>query len=273
MTGFRDRVVVITAAGSGIGRATALAFAREGARLHLVDRRPDRLEQVRAEALTRGSPEAVAHEVDCTDGDAVERLAETVFAAAGRVDVLQNGVGVIVARPVERLRPEDWRWALDQNLWSVVHGVQAFVPRMLAQGGESHLVNIASVAGLVGFPFTAAYSASKAAVVGLSEALCAELHGRGIAVTLVCPGMVRSNLLADGILELPGRWGERLQWVHDHLGPAPEPLAEQILDAVRHRRPLLAPAPGLAGAWYLKRLSAGLYHRLVRRLLRGVVER
>jgi NAD(P)-dependent dehydrogenase (short-subunit alcohol dehydrogenase family) len=262
MSYFRDRVAVVTGAGSGIGRATAHLLAREGARVHAVDIRADRLEEAVRPGIT-------THVVDCAAAAAVEELARAVFAAEGRVDLLQNGVGVIIAGPVERLTLERWRRSLDLNLWSVIHGVQAFVPRMLEQGGaRAHLCNIASVAGLVGFPYTAAYSASKAAVVGLSEALSAELHRRGVSVTCVCPGLVRTSLLADGELALPGRFGEQLRWFHDHLGPRPGPVAWKILRAVEKDRPLLVPSLGFKAAWLAKRASAGLYDRVVRRLMR-----
>jgi NAD(P)-dependent dehydrogenase (short-subunit alcohol dehydrogenase family) len=262
MSYFRNRVAVVTGAGSGIGRATAHLLAREGARVHAVDIRADRLEEACRPGIT-------THVVDCADAGAVEELARAVFAAEGRVDLLQNGVGVIIAGPVERLTTRQWRRALDLNLWSVIHGVQAFVPRMLEQSGaRAHVCNIASVAGLVGFPYTAAYSASKAAVVGLSEALSAELHRRGVGVTCVCPGMVRTSLLADGELALPGRFNEQLRWFHDNLGPPPEPVARAILRAVKADRPLVAPALGFKAAWLGKRASVELYNRIVRQLMR-----
>jgi len=266
---FEDHVCVITGAGSGIGRATALLLAGQRARLHLVDIRIDHVESVRQEAHNHGCRHAVSHVLDCADAEAVQALAADVLQEEGRVDLLQNGVGVIVAGPVERLTLEEWRRVVDLNLWSVVHGVQAFVPRMLEQGGRrSHVVNIASVAGLIGFPYCAAYSATKAAVVGLSESLTAELHRRNVSVTCVCPGMVRTGLLADGSLELPGRFGEQLRWFHDHLAPSPKTTARAILRAVRLDRPLIAPLSGFEGAWWLKRASAGLYNRLARQLVR-----
>lgn len=268
---FEGKICVVTGAGSGIGRATALALARHGARLHLVDIRSDRVEAARQQALTDGCGHAVSHVLDCTDPQAMQALARDVLAEEGRVDLLQNGVGVVIAAPAADLSLDDWRRAVDLNLWSVVHGVQSFVPLMLAQGGpRAHLVNIASVAGLIGFPYCAAYSATKAAVVGLSESLGAELHPRGISVHCICPGMVRSNLLADGRVDLPGRWSERLRWIHDHLGPRPEPLARAILAAVRRDQPIIAPALGFQGAWLVKRASAGAYSRIARQLMRLV---
>ena len=262
---FEDRICVVTGAGSGIGRATALALARERARVHLVDIRGDRVEAATAEA----GAGATGHVVDCSDPDAVDALARDVYAAEGRVDLLQNGAGVVVAAPLERIPLEDWRWIVDHNLWSVIHCVRAFVPRILEQGGRrGHVINIASAAGLVGFPLCTAYSGTKAAVVGLSEALGAEVHAKGVSVHCVCPGMVRSNLLADGRLALPGAWGERLRWIHDHLGPRPEATVREIFAAVRHDRPLVAPSAEFQGAWLLKRASVGAYNRVVRQLMR-----
>jgi NAD(P)-dependent dehydrogenase (short-subunit alcohol dehydrogenase family) len=267
---FRDKIAVVTAAGSGIGRALALALAEQGARVHLVDIREDRLERVFREAQDRGG-QVIEHVVDCTDPVEVEDLADAIYASDGRADILINGVGVLVAAPVETLRPRDWRRAIDGNLWSVIHGVQAFVPRMLTQRGRSHLVNIASIEGLVGFPFTVPYATTKFAVVGLSEALNAELAGRGIDVTVVCPSMVRSNLMGDGLLRLPGTWSQRVQGLHDRFGPSPERLARQVLRAIRRRRSLVVPSWGFLPPWLLKRLSAGLYHGLARQLVRSIL--
>lgn len=267
---FKDKVVVITGAGSGIGRAAALAYAGAGARVHLVDIHQQRVEQVAQEARELGAA-AVPHAVDCTSAAAVEQLAAAVNASEGRVDVLQNGVGALVAAAVEELTLDDWQRSVQVNLWSVIHGVQAFLPRMLAQGGRSHIVNIASVAGLVGFPYTAAYSTMKFAVVGLSEVLSAELYSKGITVTVVCPGMVQSNLIADGVLRLPGRWPQIVDRAYASFATRPEWLARQILTAVERRRAVVVPSLALAQLWRVKRWSGRLYDELARELTRGLV--
>jgi hypothetical protein len=173
---------------------------------------------------------------------------------------------------VEEVTLEDWKRAIDANLWSVVHGVHAFVPRMLRQGGRARLVNIASVEGLVGFPYTSPYSATKFAVVGLSESLSGELYGKGITVTAVCPGMVRSNLIADGILRLPGRWRQRFDWSYKHLAPGPDRLARRILRAAERGEGLVVPSAGFAQVWRAKRAAAGLYDDATRRVFAALVK-
>ncbi len=259
MRRFEDRVVVITGAGSGIGLATALAFAAEGARLHLVDIVAERVEDAARQALGRGAHAATAHTVDCADAQQVDDLAARVFEAEGRVDVLQNGVGALVAAAVEELSLADWQRAVDVNLWSVVHGVRAFVPPMLNQPGEpGHLVNVASFAGLMAFPFTVPYSACKFAVVGLSEGLSAELCGR-LHVTAVCPGAVRTNLVNDGVLHLPGDWNAPFERAFQKYAVSPEDLAKQILRAVRKRRRLVVPSLWLNQLWRAKRVSGQLF--------------
>ena len=259
MKDFNGKVVVITGAASGIGRAVARAFAENGARLHLVDIDADGLKSLAAEL------DAAAHVVDCTKAKAIEALADEVFAAEGRVDVLCNNAGVVCGGPVEEISLKDWRWVIDVNLWGVIHGVRAFVPRMLKQGSESHVVNTASMAGLVPFPFVAPYVASKSAVAGLSEALDCELAPRGIRVSALCPGAVKTNVMKAGRLKLPGTWTERITGLIDRRGATPQQAAKDVLAAVRKQRPLqISGATSMFPLWILKRISQPAYNRLAR---------
>lgn len=268
MKELRDKVVVVTGAGSGIGRATARAFARAGARVHLVDIDESRVRDAAAEVEAHGLPSARPrpHVVDCTDAAAVERLADEIYASAGRVDVLHNNAGVCVGGPVQDLGLADWRHSLDVNVWGVVHGIHYFVPRMIAQGGAAHIVNTASMAGLVGLPMVVPYCASKFAVVGLSEALAAELAPHGIRVTVVCPGAVRTNVMRDGRLRLPGVWSDRIRRAFDRHSADPDKLADAIVEAVRRDRSLLLWPGHMLPLWLLKRTSLSLYDRTARRL-------
>jgi len=269
MKNLRDKVVVITGAGSGIGRATAHAFAHRGARVHLVDVDRARVEQVEAELrATRPSVAAVvAHVVDCTDGAAVEQLARHIFETEGRVDVLHNNAGVCLGGPVDRIGIDDWKWIVDVNLWGVVHGIHAFLPGMIAQGGGGHIVNTASMAGLVGLPMVVPYCTTKFAIVGLSEALASEIGVHGIHVTTVCPASVRTGIFRSARIELPGQWLGRLSAALDRYAPRPEKLAEQIVEAVRRDRSLVIRAGELLPLWLLKRTSIRLYNRITRVLV------
>jgi short-subunit dehydrogenase len=137
---------------------------------------------------------------------------------------------------------------------------------MIEQGGGAHLINTASMAGLVGLPLVAPYCTSKFAVVGLSEALAGELAAHRIRVTVVCPGAVRTNVMRDGRLRLPGDWGERIRHAFDRHSASPDDLADAIVEAVRRDRSLIVWPGHLLPLWLLKRTSMSLYHRTTRRL-------
>jgi len=262
---FQDKVVTITGAGSGIGRALALAYAAEGARLHLAEIDAGRAGKVEAETRLQGA-DATAHVVDCARGAEVEALADSVFSAHGRVDVLHNNAGALVAGAAAEIALDDWRHIVDVNQWSVIHGVRAFVPRMIEQGGGGAIVNTASIAGLFGLPFVAPYSMTKFAIVGLSEALDAELAFHGIRVLALCPAAVRTNVMKDGRLGLPGAWGERLAGLMERHAPSPERAARSILRAVRREQGPVWVGPGGWPLWGLKRISGRAYALLARAL-------
>jgi NAD(P)-dependent dehydrogenase (short-subunit alcohol dehydrogenase family) len=268
MKDFNHKVVVITGAAGGIGRALARAFHKEGARLHLVD--------VDAESLGPAAAGlgAAAHAVDCIRARAVQALADGIFNAEGRVDVLCNNAGVVCGGPVEEIPLKDWRWTIDVNLWGVIHSIRAFLPKMIRQGGESHIVNTASMAGLVPFPYVAPYVASKSAVAGLSEALDCELAPKGIRVTALCPGAVKTDVLRHGRLRLPGAWRERISRLLDARGAAPEKAAQDVLSAIRSKRTIqISGAASMLPLWILKRASQATYHRLARFLTGQALER
>jgi NAD(P)-dependent dehydrogenase (short-subunit alcohol dehydrogenase family) len=261
---FRDQVVVVTGAASGIGRATALGFAREGARLHLVDRCAAPLHET-GEAIRAAGGQASEHVVDCADPAAMQALAERVLGADGRVDVLFNNAGVMTAGPFERIPLEEWQRVMGVNFWGVLHGVRAFLPAMIARR-SGHIVNTSSMAGLVGLPEVSPYLASKHAVVGLTAGLVAELGAHGIGVTLLCPGATRTNIMHSGPMDLPGKATPLLQQALARWAPRPERLADKVLDAVASKRPLVATGFDMLPLWWLSRLAPGLYLRLTRLL-------
>jgi NAD(P)-dependent dehydrogenase (short-subunit alcohol dehydrogenase family) len=259
-------VVVLTGAASGIGRATARAFARQGARLHLVDVDGPGLEPVLEETGAEG------HVLDCSDADAVAQLAADVYGKEGRTDVLINNAGVCCGGPVEEISLEDWRWITSINYWGVVNGVHAFVPRMIEQGG-GHIVNTASMAGLVGLPYVVPYCATKFAVVGLSEALSAELAHHDIHVTVICPGAVRTGVMENARLVLPGGTHEKLVRGLERWAPVPEKIAAKILAAVRRNRSFVIAGGSMRPLWSLRSLSVGLYQSTARFLTNRALKR
>ena len=197
------RVALVTGGGSGIGRGIAIALAGEGMRLVLADIEPDAAAAVAAEIAASGG-EASAETLDVTDPAAVEALAERCYEQHGGVDVLCNNAGVLGPTPIGPESVDNWRWILDVNVLGVVNVINAFVPRMRAsvdeRGGEAHVVNTASIGGLIAGDrwLISAYIASKFAVVGLSRNLRGELAGSGIGVSVVCPGGVETRIWEAG---------------------------------------------------------------------------
>ena len=233
---FSGQVAVVTGAGSGIGRSTALLLARLGATVHAADLDEQAVSAVVAEIEAAGGL-GTAHVTDVGDPASVEVLAERVFAADRAVDVLHNNAGVGHGGPVEETALAEWQRVLGVNLMGVVHGIHYFVPRMLRQGRPGHIVNTASMAGLVPVAEMAPYATSKHAVVGLSESLNAELAPRGIHVSAVCPGFVNTSIVAAAQLEgeHAGR-RDQIQRFYERFGCSPDVVADAVVDAVRRKK-------------------------------------
>lgn len=185
---------VITGAGSGFGRELAVACAGEGMKLVLADIDEDGLRGT-LERLDGADAECVTCDVSRA-GD-VERLAEVADERFGGADLLFNNAGIAVAGPTWTATLDEWQWMLGVNVMGVVHGIRSFVPRMLARGGPAHVVNTASVAGLISPPGSSVYSVTKHGVVALSECLYHDLRlaGAGIGVSVLCPAYVNTNIV------------------------------------------------------------------------------
>src|SRR5262245_2255353 len=186
---FQGKWLLITGAASGIGRAAAFAFAERGASLILTDIEADGL--ARTALLCRKLGSTVDEQrVDVSDAGAMQKLAERVHARIRAVDVLINNAGVAAAGSFVGTPLEVWDWVVSINLKGVVHGCHYFVPKMIERGAGGHVVNVASLAGLVASRRMSVYSATKFAVVGMSESLRQELSPFGISVTTICPGVI-----------------------------------------------------------------------------------
>lgn len=249
MRALRDRTAVVTGAAGGIGLALAEHCAAEGMRVVLADIDEAALARAVAGLTARGA-RALAVRTDVAQAAEVEALADAAERAFGAIHLACNNAGVALGGPSWTLSEADWRWVLGVNLWGVIHGVRAFVPRMLAHGDEAHVVNTASVAGLTTSPFLGPYHAAKHAVVALSEGLHHELAAVGarVRVSVVCPGFVRTGL-GDSARHRPAALHNQAP-TDDPLaagveaafgamvaaGVAPEQVAAQVLAAVREER-------------------------------------
>lgn len=189
-------VAVITGAASGIGRGMAERFAAEGMAVVIADIEEQPLAKLEADLRTKGAT-VLAVRTDVSNAADVENLAVQTVDTYGAVHILCNNAGVVCSRPIWEHTPADWEWVLGVNLWGVIHGIRAFVPRMLKQETECHIVNTASILGLVRGPGEGIYKVSKHGVVALSETLADELAQKGsqIQVHVLCPGWVRTGIL------------------------------------------------------------------------------
>jgi len=202
MDEFRDRVAVITGGGGGIGAALADAFAARGARIVLADLDEAALARV-GERLGRRGADVLAVPTDVTNLGSVCALADAVERRFGAVHLVCNNAGVGTFGQLAAATQADWDYTMRVNFWGVVHGLEVFVPRLIAQGAGGHVINTASMAGLVGMQWLGVYCASKFAVVGLTEALHRELRPHGIGVSVLCPMLVDTGINENSVRNRP----------------------------------------------------------------------
>ncbi|MFN0247948.1 MAG: SDR family NAD(P)-dependent oxidoreductase [Kofleriaceae bacterium] len=231
LTNLTDKVTVVTGAGSGIGRATALAFAERGARIVATDIDPARTEALAAEL---GDRALLVRAFDVANRTQFAAFADAVHALVPAVDVVVNNAGVAVGGMFLDTTLDDWDWLLGVNLRGVVHGCHFFAPKMVARGGDGHIVNISSIFGIFPAPQVTAYVASKFAVLGFSQSLRTELAPHRIGVTAICPGMINTKIIEGG--RMSGAVASRRQKMmatFDRRGSPPSLVATTILDALR----------------------------------------
>jgi len=232
---FRDRVAVVTGGASGIGRALCLDLARAGARLVVADVDEAGMNDTVAAVKQAGS-EAIPVRTDVSRQADVRALADRAFAQWGAVHVLCNNAGVAVHGGLESATHQDWEWVIGVNLWGVIHGVETFVPRMIAGKEPGHVVNTASMAGLIASQGLGIYNTTKYAVVGLSETLQKDLRPYNIGVSVLCPMGVATAIRESGrnrpahLKNPDGLRGSEITLIGRTL--TPEHVAERVLRAI-----------------------------------------
>ena len=264
----QGRTVLVTGAGSGIGRATALLAAARGADLAICDVDEAGLAEVERSARALGR-DVLAQRVDVADREQMREFADAVHAEAGPVDVLVNNAGVGLAARFLDTELEDWDWIVGINVWGVVHGCHFFIPPMVARRRGGHVVNVSSAAGYLATAQLAAYSTTKFAVFGLSEALRDELRPHGIGVTAVCPGIINTPITTTARMRGPaGTEAARAALValYRRRNYGPERVAANILKAIAKNRPVAPISPEAWTMYLMKRLSPALTTRINRAL-------
>ena len=273
MNDFTGKSVVVTGAASGIGRETALAFARRGARLSLCDIDGEGLSRVRGELESLGC-EVLTEVVDVSQARQVEEFCDSTYQRMGRVDVLCNNAGVGYGGKFEENSLDDWKWIMGVNLWGVIHGCHFFYPRMIEQGGGGHVVNVASGAGLAPLPIMTAYCCTKYGVVGFSETLRAEAGVHGIVVSAICPGFVSTNI-TKGLRVSSGtekssalKMATKADKFFMRFGYSPEKVARSVLRAVEKNKSVVIVDNGMRMVDLAHRLNRWLVGSQVKHLVR-----
>jgi len=242
MTLQRGNVAAVTGAGSGIGRALALALAKEGCDLALSDVNEAGLQETAQQSQACGVRVHV-QKLDVADRDAVYQWADTVVSHFGKVNLIFNNAGVSLSETVESMGYDNFEWLMNINFWGVVYGTKAFLP-YLKQSGDGHIINISSVFGIIGVPTQSAYNAAKFAVRGFTESLREEMaiSGYPVQVTCVHPGGIKTNIVRSSRIGDVGKMGpsekNKAAKQFDAMArTSPEDAARIILDGVRNNAP------------------------------------
>ncbi len=266
MVSFKDKTAIVTGGGSGIGRALALEFAKRRSNVVITDVSKERLDEA-VDELNQKGVRAKGYRVDHSSLEEVQELKRKFLEEWGRVDFMCCNAGVGAGGRIEELTVSDWEWLMRINLWGAIYMVQLFVPEMISQKSGSILIT-ASALGLYAAPAMAPYSASKFAMVGLAESLRLELHAHNINVSVLCPGIIDTNIVKDGRVYMNDEEGtsakSKVALFYKTRGTPPSVVAKHALDGLARDKGTI-PSPLHAWPPYiLRRLSPELYQKIIR---------
>ncbi len=251
---------IVTGGASGIGRALAEELAKRGCEVVLADLQIELAEEVASEIRAFGG-KAKAVKIDVTDFPAMEQLVQETVGRTGRLDYIFNNAGIVIGGSVNCLDIEDWNQIVGVNLHGVINGIQATYPIMTAQG-FGHIINTASMAGLMVGPGNVAYTTTKYAVIGLSKSLRAEAAQMGIRMSVICPGVIRTPILEGGgkygkmLIDIPP---EELRRMLEKLRPmSPNLFAKKVLKSVAKNKAIIIVPSWWKLFWWINRLSPSL---------------
>lgn len=254
---------VITGAGGGLGRAIALELANHGGSVVVSDIDAEGAEET-AELLRARGAKAEVVPCDVADRDAMFGLVDETVGRLGGIDLIANNAGVAVGGPFDETSMEDWKWIVDINLWGVIYGCQAAIPKMKEQG-RGYVLNVASAAGLLCPPAMSAYNVTKAGVVALSESLFAEYKSQGIRVSVLCPTFFKTNIADSGRGPTTEKEPDRLRtWMERSKVQAPD-VAKAAVESVRDGDLYVQPMRDGRMGWRMKRAHPQRFYETLAR--------
>ena len=269
VTKFKNKVAAITGAGSGMGRALAVALASKGCHVAISDVDPNGLDETQAQINSGSSVTVTSHELDVADKDQVEQFAADVVSEHGRVNMVFNNAGVSLTDTVEHMNYDDFKWLMDINFWGVIYGSKAFLP-YFNDVDEAHIINTSSIFGVIAVPSQSAYNASKFAVRGFTYAMRQELIETNVGVSCVQPGGVKTNIVKSSRYVAPDNSAptkeEFTTRFEEMANVTSEQAAEQILRGVLANKAQILVGRDAKTAAVIERVAPTGYLKLLSRV-------